>query len=150
MLLLLLLFFFGCKYMWLFLTLNFLAAEVNTLNTQTHSCKETAEFCFKNAQVKKVSYCKQRMKSRQSLSSECVETKLRKPYTSFTSRLHSLCGMVWYRTLRVKPVREIVDAFFVGLLQFPLAFSHLCQEMNPQSTQSSSLTSLICAVVSHL
>ena len=31
-----------------------------------------------------------------------VKTKLCKPCTSFTSNLHSSCGMVWYRTLRVK------------------------------------------------
>ena len=40
------------------------------------------------------------MKSKLSLSSECVETKPCKPCTSFTSHLHSSCGMVWYRTLR--------------------------------------------------
>ena len=28
------------------LTLNFLVAVVNTLNIQTHSCKEMAEYCF--------------------------------------------------------------------------------------------------------
>ena len=42
------------------------------------------------------------MKSKLSLSSECVEMKLCKPLTSFASHLHSLCGIVWYRTLRVK------------------------------------------------
>ena len=41
------------------------------------------------------------MKSKLSLSSECVETKLCKPCTSFTWHLHSWCGMVWYKTLRV-------------------------------------------------
>ena len=63
------------------LTLNFLVAVVNTLNTKTHSSKEIAEFCFKNAGVKSICYCKQRMKSKLSLSSECVETKLCKPCT---------------------------------------------------------------------
>ena len=37
-------------------------------NTQTHSWKEMAEFCFVNAQVQSVSYCKQRMKIKLSLS----------------------------------------------------------------------------------
>ena len=32
----------------------------------------------------------------------CVETKLCKPYTSFTSKPNSLSGMMWYSTLRVK------------------------------------------------
>ena len=41
------------------------------------------------------------MKSTLSFSSQCVETKLCKSCTSFTTRLHSLCGTVWYRTLRV-------------------------------------------------
>ena len=35
--------------------------------------------------------------------SECVKTKLCKRLTSFTSHLHSSCGMVWYRSLRVSP-----------------------------------------------
>ena len=84
------------------MNLNFLVAVVNTLNTQTHPCKEMAGFCFENAQVKSISYCKQRMKSKLSRSSECDETKVCKPYTSFTSHVRSLCGMVWYRTFRVK------------------------------------------------
>ena len=83
------------------LTLNVLVAVVNSLNTKTHSSKEIIEFCFKNADVKSICHCKQRMKGTLSLSSECVETKLCKPCTSFTSHLHSLCGMLWYRTLRV-------------------------------------------------
>ena len=37
------------------LTLNFLEVVVNTLNAQTHSCKEMDEFCFENAQVKSIS-----------------------------------------------------------------------------------------------
>ena len=44
---------------------------------------------------------KQRMKSKLSLFSECVETKLCKPCTSFISHLHSSCGMACYRALRV-------------------------------------------------
>ena len=75
---------------------------MNTLNTKTHSSKEKAEFSFENADVKSICYCKQRVKSILSLSSECVETKLCKPCTSFTSYLHSWCGMVRYRTPRVK------------------------------------------------
>ena len=43
-----------------------------------------------------------RMKGTLTPSSEGVETKLCKPCTSFTTRLHSSCGMVWYRTLRVE------------------------------------------------
>ena len=76
-------------------------AVVKTINTKTHSSKEIAEFSFKNADDKNICYCKQRMKSKLSLSSECVETKLCKPCTSFTSHLHSWCGVVWHRTLRV-------------------------------------------------
>ena len=43
-----------------------------------------------------------RIKSKLSLSSECLAKKLCRPCTSFTSHLDSLCGMVWYRPLRVK------------------------------------------------
>ena len=75
---------------------------MNTLNTQTHSCKEMTEFYFENAQVKSISNCKQREKSKLSLPSECVQTKLCKPNTYFTSHLYSLCGMMRYKTLRVK------------------------------------------------
>ena len=50
-----------------------------------------------------------RVKSKSSLSSECVETKLCKPWTSFTSHLHSWCGMVWYRTLRAEFSFENAD-----------------------------------------
>ena len=80
------------------LTLNFPVAVVNMLN----SSKEISEFSFENADVKSICYCKQRIKSKLSLFfSECVETKLCKPCTSFTWHLHSWCGMVWYGTLRV-------------------------------------------------
>ena len=58
------------------LTLNILVAVVNSLNTETHSSKEMAEFCFENAVVRSICYSKQRMKSKLSLSSECVETKV--------------------------------------------------------------------------
>ena len=87
------------------LIVNFLVAVVNTLNTQTHSCKEMAEFCFENAQVESISYCKQRMQIKLSLSSDGVETRLCKSNTIFrhtVTHLHSSCGMVWYRTLRVE------------------------------------------------
>ena len=42
------------------LTLKFLVAVVNTVNTKTHSSKEMAEFSFENAYVKSICYCKQR------------------------------------------------------------------------------------------
>ena len=74
---------------------------MNTVNTKTHSLKEMTEFSVENADIKSLCYCKQRTKSTLSLSSECVETKLCRPCTSFTSHPHSWCGMVWYRTLRV-------------------------------------------------
>ena len=45
------------------LALNFLVAVVNTLNTKTYSSKETAEFCFENADVKGICYSKQRQKT---------------------------------------------------------------------------------------
>ena len=95
---------------------------VNTLSTKTHSFKEIDEFSFENADVKSVCYCQQRMKRKLSLSSECVKTKLCKPCTSFTSHLHSSCGMVWYRTLRVN-----VSLLFFALCQlrrFPLSPFH--------------------------
>ena len=75
---------------------------MNSLNTMTHSSGEMAEFRFENAAATSICDCKQRMKSTPSLSSECVEMKLCKPCTSFTSHLHSLCGMVRYRALRLK------------------------------------------------
>ena len=85
-----------------FLTLNFLVTMVDTLNTETHSSKERAEFSFEKSDVKRICYCKQRMKSKVSLSSDCVKTKLWKPCTSFAWHLHSWCGLVWCRTLRDK------------------------------------------------
>ena len=84
------------------LTLNFLVVAVSTLDIQTHSSKEAAEFSFGNAEDKSTCCYKQRTKSKLSFSAECVETKLCKPRTSFTSHLHCLRGMVWYRTFRVK------------------------------------------------
>ena len=75
---------------------------MNFLNTKTHSSKERAKFSVENADVKSIHYYKERMKSKLSPSSECVKTKLCKKCASFTSHLHSLCGTVWYRTLRVK------------------------------------------------
>ena len=42
------------------------------------------------------------MKTNLSLLSQRIKTKLCKPRTAFTRHLHSSCGMVWYRTLRVK------------------------------------------------
>ena len=80
------------------LTLNSLVAVMNTFNTKAHSPNEMAEFSFENADVKSICYCKQWMKSALLLSSECAETNLCKPFTSFTSHLHSSCGMAWYRT----------------------------------------------------
>ena len=95
---------------------------MNSLNTKTHSSTEMTEFCFEHEDVKSICYCKQRMKGTLSLSSVCVEMKLCKLCTSFTSHLHSLCGMVWYRTLRVKafllslPVSKYtVEAFLLSL-----------------------------------
>ena len=79
------------------LTLNILVAVVNSLSTKTHSSKKMTELCFENADVTSIWYCKQRVKSTLSFSSDCVETKLCKPCTSFASQLHSSCGMVWYR-----------------------------------------------------
>ena len=92
----------------LLLPLNFLVTAVNSLNTKTYSSKEMTKFSFENADVKSICYCKQGMKSNQSLSSECVETELCKPCTSFTSHLHSSCGMVWYRMLTVKVAVVVV------------------------------------------
>ena len=40
------------------LTLNFLVAVVNILNTKTHSPKEMAEFSCENADIKSICYCK--------------------------------------------------------------------------------------------
>ena len=80
------------------LTLDFLVAVVDTFN----SSKEISELSFENAEVKRICYCKQRMKRKLTFFSECVETKLCKPCTSFTWHPHSSCGIVWYRTLRVR------------------------------------------------
>ena len=77
-------------------------AVLNTLNTKTHTSKELADFSSENGDVESICYCEQRMKSKRSLSSECVKKKLCKPCTTFTSHLHSSCGMVWYRTSTVK------------------------------------------------
>ena len=82
-------------------------AVANSLNTKTHSSKEMTEFSFKNADLKSICQCKQRMKSKLSLSSECVETKLCKPCTSFTWHIQSSCGMVWYRTLTLNVLRHM-------------------------------------------
>ena len=65
------------------LTPDFLVAVVNSLSTKTHSSNEMTEFCFENVDAKSICYCKQRMKSTLSLSSECVETKLCKPVHIF-------------------------------------------------------------------
>ena len=59
---------------------------------------------MKRMQMLKAFVMANRMKSKLSLFSECVETKLCKPCASFLSQLHSSCGLVWYRTLRVKAV----------------------------------------------
>ena len=73
------------NYVQAILTLNFLVAMVNTLNTKTHSSKtKKAEFSFQSAHVKSSCYCKQRMKSKLSLPLECVETKLCKPHLTPT------------------------------------------------------------------
>ena len=58
-----------------FLSLNFLVAVVNTLNTKTHSSKEMAEFSFENADVESVCYCKKRMNSKLSLFFEMCENE---------------------------------------------------------------------------
>ena len=90
----------SCQMLWksMILTLNFLVAVVNTLN----SSKEISKLSFENADVKSICHCKQRIRRKLSFSSECMETKLCKLCTSFTSHQHSSCGMVWYRTLTVK------------------------------------------------
>ena len=84
------------EWMKMRLTLNFLVAVVSTSNTKTHSCKEKAEFSFENENVRSICYCKQRMKSKLSLSSECVKTKLCKLCTSF---LLTPTQLVWNRVV---------------------------------------------------
>ena len=54
---------------------DFLVAMVSSTDTEALSSKEMAEFCFENANVKSICYCKQRMKSTLPLSSECVKVK---------------------------------------------------------------------------
>ena len=51
-------------------------AVVNSINSKTHPSKEMADFCSENADDKSICYCKQRVKSTLSFSSECVKTKL--------------------------------------------------------------------------
>ena len=75
---------------------------LNSLSKMQMRAREVAEFSFENADVRSICHCKQKMKSKLELSSECDETKLCKPGTSLTSHLHSSCGMVWHRTLRLK------------------------------------------------
>ena len=76
-------------------------AVVNALNTTPHSSKEIAEFSFEMQMLEAfVIANRERVKSKLSLSSECVETKLCKLCTSFTLHLHSSCEIVWYSTLR--------------------------------------------------
>ena len=76
---------------------------MNTFNTKTHSSKDIATFSFTKADVKSICYRKtDDEKQTVTFFLNYVETKLCKPCTSFTSHLHSSCGMVWYRTLRVK------------------------------------------------
>ena len=89
------------------LTLNRLVLLVKLLNSTTHSLVRTeqkmAEFCSEIPNVKsKLSWFRQRMKSKLSLASDCVEAKHCQLCMSFTSELHSLCGVVWCRTLSVK------------------------------------------------
>ena len=90
------------------LILVFLVTVVNTLNTKIHCSKEIAEFSFENADVKSSCCCKQRMKSKLSLL-ECVKTKFCKPCISFIWHQHCLCGMVWYRTLRVMVMKSTLS-----------------------------------------
>ena len=66
---------------------------VNCLNTKTHSLKEMTEFCFENAVLLQTED-----KKRTVTFFRMCQKKLCKSCTSFTSHLHSLCGMVWYRT----------------------------------------------------
>ena len=77
---------------------------MNSVNTKTHSAKDMVQISSKMQMLKAFVVAKQRTKSKLLLFSECVETKLCKPCTSFTSHLHSSCGMMWYSTLRVKLV----------------------------------------------
>ena len=64
----------------------------------THRTEDLAWPGTQKRKKKSIGYFKHKMNSKLSLSSECVETIFCKPCTSFTSHLHSSCGMVWYRT----------------------------------------------------
>ena len=87
---------------------------MNNENTKTHSSKAVAEFSFEHADIKSICYCKTEgekptatfFRMRQNEALQAVHT------TSFTSHLHSSCGMVWYRTVRAK----VEGCLFVCLL----------------------------------
>ena len=70
------------------LTLNFLVAVVNTLNTQTHSCKEVAEFWF---EVKSISYCNRGRKA----NCRFLQNVLKRSFVSHTRlSLHTYTACV--------------------------------------------------------
>ena len=81
------------------LTLNFLVAVVNTTPRPT-PVRKWLNSVSKMHQVQSISHCKRRMKIELSLSSVLKRRSVSR--TCFTSHLYSLCGMVRYRTLRVK------------------------------------------------
>ena len=61
-----------------------------------------AELCCEKSTMESISCYRQRTKSEVYLLSECIQAKHDKPCVSFSSNLHSLCGMVWNRPLRVE------------------------------------------------
>ena len=90
-----------------FLALNILVLAVKLLNSKIHSCNdltEMAEFCSEIQMLKlNLPFFRQRIKSDPHflqivLKQSMVTGQL---YVSFISELHSLCGMVRCRTLRV-------------------------------------------------
>ena len=83
------------------LTLNFMVAVVNSLNTKAHSSKEMTEFCFENADVKSIFHRTQMVKNTLSLSSECMEMKIYKLCSSFTSHPRTAC-VEWCGTGHLK------------------------------------------------
>ena len=127
------------------LTLNFLVTVVSMFN----SSKEILELSFESADVKSHLLLQTKdEKPTVNFFSACVETKLCKSRTSFTSHLHSWCGMVWYTTLRVNQnslsivvywlPNPLITCWFISGMTIFRQFCHIEMEVAYQLAISSS------------
>ena len=86
---------------------------VNISKSKTLSCKNWTE----NGQILVWTsdwvfvYCWCRMESTTLMSFKCC-----KLWTSFTSNLHGMCGMMWYRTSRIKVLSYMIDEMREGFI----------------------------------